>query len=85
MNSTIIQQASFCASGFTKLLATQSGAKGASGESDDLQALRAWLVQYSANPSTLACYRREAERLLFWALLDRQKPISSLTAEDMAA
>ena len=60
MNSTIIQQASFCASGFTKLLATQSGAKGASGESDDLQALRAWLVQYSANPSTLACYRREA-------------------------
>ena len=85
MNSTIIQQASFCASGFTKLLATQSGAKGASGESDDLQALRAWLVQYSANPSTLACSRREAERLLFWALLDRQKPISSLTAEDMAA
>lgn len=50
---------------------------------NDLDALRAWLTLYSSNPSTLASYRREAERLLFWALLDRKKPLSSLSYDDL--
>lgn len=52
---------------------------------NDLDALRAWLTHYSSSPATLASYRREAERLLFWALLEREKPLSSLTPEDLAA
>ncbi len=35
--------------------------------------------------ATQRCYRKEAERLLLWAVLVRQKPLSSLTAEDCAA
>ena len=52
---------------------------------DDLDALRAWLDRFSSQPATVASYRREVERLLFWALLDRRKPLSALNAEDMAA
>ncbi len=52
---------------------------------NDLDALRNWLDRFAAQPATLASYRREVERLLFWALLDRQKPLSSLTADDMVA
>lgn len=51
---------------------------------NDLDALRAWLTHFSSSPSTLASYRREAERLLFWALLDREKRLSSLSHEDLA-
>lgn len=50
---------------------------------NDLDALRTWLTHYASSPSTLASYRREAERLLFWALLDREKPLSSLTSADL--
>ena len=32
----------------------------------DTQAVELWLVKHSAVPNTLAAYRKEAERLLFW-------------------
>jgi site-specific recombinase XerD len=35
--------------------------------------------------NTQRSYRKEAERLLLWAVVERQKPLSSLSAEDGAA
>ena len=49
---------------------------------NDLDAVRAWLAEFHDSPQTLRNYRKEAERLLLWALLERGKPLSSLTRED---
>jgi site-specific recombinase XerD len=49
---------------------------------NDLQAIQAWLTEFLDSPQTLRHYRKEAERLLLWALLERRKPLSSLTRED---
>ena len=49
---------------------------------NDLQAIQTWLAEYRDSPQTLRNYRKEAERLLLWALLERGKPLSSLTRED---
>jgi len=49
---------------------------------DDLQAVTAWLRQFEARPHTRRAYRKEAERLLLWALVERGKALSSLDAED---
>ena len=49
----------------------------------DLAAIQAWLARYTDTPNTLASYRKEAERLLLWAILNRSKPLSSLTHEDL--
>ncbi|MFO1434222.1 MAG: tyrosine-type recombinase/integrase [Candidatus Competibacteraceae bacterium] len=49
---------------------------------NDLQAIQAWLVEYRDSPQTLRNYRKEAERLLLWALLERGRPLSGLTRED---
>ncbi|MGF6507857.1 tyrosine-type recombinase/integrase [Paraburkholderia sp. 32] len=51
--------------------------------SNDLDALRAWLANFADKKTTLASYRKEAERLLLWALIDARKPLSSLTHEDL--
>ncbi|WP_367395157.1 tyrosine-type recombinase/integrase [Cupriavidus sp. Agwp_2] len=50
---------------------------------DDLAAVTAWLARYADSAATLATYRREAERLLLWAVLQLGKPLSSLTHEDL--
>ncbi|EHP37736.1 integrase/recombinase [Cupriavidus basilensis OR16] len=50
---------------------------------DDLAAVTAWLARYADTPATLQSYRREAERLLLWAVLQHGKPLSSLTHEDL--
>ncbi len=50
--------------------------------SDDLEAVQAWLAEFQESPQTLRNYRKEAERLLLWALMERGKPLSSLTRED---
>ena len=52
---------------------------------DDLEAIACWLHEYLRSPHTARSYRREAERLLLWALLERGKPLSSLDAEDLRA
>jgi hypothetical protein len=49
----------------------------------DRQAVLAWLARCADSPNTLANSRREAERLLLWALIEAGKPLSSLTHEDL--
>jgi site-specific recombinase XerD len=51
----------------------------------DLEAIMAWLSEFRDSPNTLRAYRREAERLLLWAILARGKPLSSLLREDLMA
>ena len=55
--------------------------KNNSGVNDDLSAIHFWLADIE-NPHTLAKYKIEAERLLLWAILQKQKPMSSLNVED---
>lgn len=50
---------------------------------NDLEALSGWLFHFSSNQKTFASYRREAERLLLWAILNRAIPLSSLTHTDL--
>lgn len=55
---------------------------------NDYEAIQAWVLTKgaaSANrglSNTQRAYLREAERLLLWALIERGKPLSSLTHED---
>lgn len=51
----------------------------------DIEALHAWLMRFAATKTTFDNYRREAERLMLWARLQRHKPLSSLTHEDFLA
>ena len=50
---------------------------------DDRSAVLAWLALYVDSPATLASYRKEAERLLLWCLLQRRCALSDLTHEDL--
>jgi len=52
---------------------------------NDLEAIRAWLTEYQGSPHTWRAYRREAERLLSWALIERGLALSSLAREDLQA
>jgi integrase len=49
----------------------------------DLAALVAWLAPYADTPATLQAYRREVERAVNWTVIERGKPFSSLTHEDL--
>jgi site-specific recombinase XerD len=49
---------------------------------NDLDAIRAWLARFADKPTTFDSYRKEAERLLLWSLVQLGKPLSSLTHED---
>lgn len=56
----------------------------------DHAAIHTWLASKRSGtdggPSTTQlAYRKEAERLLLWAVLERSKPLSSLTTEDAQA
>ena len=57
---------------------------------DDREAIGAWLASHAAAPAggplsaTQRSYRREAERLLLWAVLERKKALSSLGDDDVA-
>lgn len=50
---------------------------------NDLQAIESWIAEFEKSPQTLRAYRREAERLLLWTLIEKQKPLSSLTRDDL--
>lgn len=50
---------------------------------DDHSAVLAWLARYTDSPATLASYRKEAERLLLWCVLQRGLALSDLTHEDL--
>lgn len=49
----------------------------------DIDAIKAWLARYVDTKTTFDNYRKEAERLLLWSTVERQKPVSSLTHEDL--
>ena len=51
--------------------------------SNDLQAIHTWLLEFEHSSQTLRTYRKEAERLLLWTIIEKQKPFSSLTRDDL--
>ncbi|WP_419761809.1 MULTISPECIES: phage integrase family protein [Burkholderia cepacia complex] len=51
----------------------------------DLQAVHAWIaIRGARSEATRRAYRREAERLLLWAIVVKGKPLSSLNTMDCA-
>lgn len=50
---------------------------------NDIDAIRAWLARYVDTRPTFDSYRKEAERLLLWSTTALEKPLSSLTHEDL--
>lgn len=50
----------------------------------DREAVQAFLAEYQHAPATLRTYTKECERLLIWAILYLNKPISSMTRDDFA-
>lgn len=51
---------------------------------NDYEAVQAWLSLHEA-PTTQRAYRKEAERLILWAIVERGRALSSLTTEDGVA
>ncbi|MDM0036779.1 phage integrase family protein [Variovorax sp. J22P271] len=57
---------------------------------NDYEAIVEWLsskrsAEGDKQSSTQRAYRKEAERLLLWSILERQKPLSSLSVADVTA
>lgn len=52
--------------------------------SNDYEAVQAWLALHEA-PTTQRAYRKEVERLILWAIVERGRALSSLTTEDAIA
>jgi len=55
------------------------------GANTDVAAVLAWLANFTHKQTTFDAYRKEAERLLLWCVLERGKPLSSLAHEDWLA
>jgi site-specific recombinase XerD len=51
---------------------------------NDYQAVQTWLSLHES-PATQRTYRKEAERLILWAIVERGHALSSLTPEDAIA
>jgi len=51
------------------------------GVDNDYEAIQAWLALHES-PATQRAYRKEAERLILWAIVARGKALSSLTTKD---
>lgn len=51
--------------------------------STDIEAIKAWLARFADTKTTFDSYRKEAERLLLWSVMELGKPLSSLTHEDL--
>lgn len=52
---------------------------------NDLQAIQSWLATKSGSSNTERAYRKESERLLLWAVIERRKALSDLIVNDCAA
>lgn len=52
---------------------------------NDLQAINSWLSMKSARPNTQRAYRKEAERLLLWALMEKGVALSDLSVDNCAS
>lgn len=50
--------------------------------SNDHQAIQSWLATKAGSPNTERAYRKEAERLLLWAVMERQKALADLDVDD---
>ncbi|MDP2102270.1 MAG: tyrosine-type recombinase/integrase [Methylotenera sp.] len=48
----------------------------------DSDAIKVWLARYFDTMTTFDSYRKEAERLLLWSVIELGKPLSSLSHED---
>lgn len=87
-SNLVIQPTALAAVATRTLVLGASGANRKEGLSllgapSDLEAVKSWLASYTGH--TLRAYRREAERLLLWAAIERKKPLSGMTREDMLA
>lgn len=51
---------------------------------NDYEAVQAWLSLHEA-PATQRAYRKEAERLILWAIVEGGVALSSLATEDAVA
>jgi site-specific recombinase XerD len=51
---------------------------------NDYEAVQAWLALHES-AATKRAYRKEAERLILWAVMERGRALSSLTTEDATA
>jgi site-specific recombinase XerD len=51
---------------------------------NDYEAVQAWLALHESS-ATRAAYRKEAERLILWAIVERGRALSSLSTEDAVA
>ncbi|MBN3829429.1 tyrosine-type recombinase/integrase [Burkholderia sp. Ac-20384] len=52
--------------------------------SNDYEAIQSWLSLHEAS-TTQRAYRKEAERLILWAIIERGRALSSLTTDDAIA
>lgn len=52
---------------------------------NDREAVDAWLDARGGSMATLRSYRKEAERLVLWAVMERGKRLADLTVEDCGA
>jgi site-specific recombinase XerD len=52
--------------------------------SNDYEAVQAWLALHESG-ATQRAYRKEVERLMLWAIIERGRALSSLTTEDAVA
>lgn len=71
---------------------TLSGTKGSNRVTDkqplinatnDLEAVETWLNEYVHKNTTYRSYRKEAERLLLWCVIQAKKALSSLNRDDL--
>jgi integrase len=51
---------------------------------NDYESIMAWLSLWDEDTSTHRAYRKEAERFLLWAILEKDKALSSITTPDCA-
>ena len=49
---------------------------------NDREAINAWLSEYAHKATTYRAYKKESERLLLWAIVQKQKAFSSLDRQD---
>lgn len=52
---------------------------------NDFEAINIWLSRFDRTSHTYRAYKKEAERLVLWSVIERDKPVSSLDFEDVIA
>ena len=66
-------------------LGENRGVRNRSGVDNDYAAIHLWLSTLTPESNTWRSYRKEAERFLLWAILERGKPLSSVLTPDCIA